>query len=315
MLKFLRGRLIFTFGTLLVASFLIFCGLQLAPGSALAALSGGQPLTPEQVTALTARYHLDQPFFPRFFSWWGDLLQGNLGVSISQNDTVANLIGARIGVSATLVIMATVMVIVLGVALGLLSAFSRRWVEQGVSWLTTIALATPPFFYGIVFITVFAVQLGWFPVFGAGEPGLDRIWHLTLPAVALALADCALLSRIVRNSAREEYRKEYVETARARGVAELTIIRRHVLRNSLVPAVTIAGLTVAALVGGTAVIETVFGIDGIGNLLVTAATNRDFAVVQVLSLGIVAIFLLTNLVVDILYRVLDPRMAAAEVKA
>jgi peptide/nickel transport system permease protein len=290
---------------------LIFAGLQLSPGSPLAALSGGRPLTPEQQAALTERYHLDVPFFPRFLAWWADLLHGELGISVVQNDTVANLIGSRIGISAALVLMASALVIVIGIGLGLTAAFSPRWVEQGISWLTTIALATPPFFYAIVFITVFAVQLKWFPVFGGGEPGLDRVWHLTLPAVALALADCALMTRIVRNSAREEARREFVETARARGIPEGTIIRRHVLRNSLVPAVTIAGLTVAALVGGTAVIETVFGIDGIGSLLVTAATSKDYAVVQVLSLSIVAIFLLTNLVVDILYRFLDPRMSEA----
>lgn len=310
MIAFIAKRLGFTAAALLVGSFLIFGGLQLAPGSPLAALSGGRALTPEQTEALTARYHLDEPFLQRFLAWWGDLLRGDLGVSIVQNDSVANLIGARIDVSATLVLMASALVLVLGITLGLLAAFSPRWVEQGVSWFTTIALATPPFFYAIVFISVFAVGLRWFPVFGAGDPGLDRVWHLTLPAVALALADCALLSRIVRNSAREEARKEFVETARARGMGEGRIIRRHVLRNSLVPTVTIAGLTVAALVGGTAVIETVFGIDGIGKLLVTSASNKDFAVVQILSLAIVAIFLLTNLVVDILYRFIDPRMAA-----
>jgi len=310
-IRFVAGRIGTTLVTLLVASFLIFGGLQLAPGSALAALSGGRPLTAEQAAALTARYHLDAPFLERFFSWWGDLLQGDLGISVVQNETVANLIGARVGVSMTLVLMASALVIVIGLSLGMVAAFAPRWVEQGISWATTIALATPPFFYAIVFITVFAVQLRWFPVFGAGEPGLDRIWHLTLPALALALADCALMTRIVRNSAREEARREFVETARARGIPEGTIIRRHVFRNSLVPAVTIAGLTVAALVGGTAVIETVFGIDGIGSLLVTSATSKDFAVVQVLSLSIVAIFLFTSLVVDILYRFLDPRMTGA----
>lgn len=311
MIRFVAGRLGATLATLLIASFLIFAGLQLAPGSPLSALSGGRPLTPEQEAALSARYHLDDPFFQRFFAWWADLLQGDLGVSIVQNDTVANLIGSRVGVSATLVVIASALVVLIGISLGLTAAFSARWIEQSISWLTTIALATPPFFYAIVFITVFAVQLRWFPVFGGGEPGLDRIWHLTLPAVALALADCALLTRIVRNSAREESRREFVETARARGIPEGTIIRRHVLRNSLVPAVTIAGLTVAVLVGGTAVIETVFGIDGIGSLLVTSATSQDYAVVQVLSLSIVAIFLATNFLVDILYRFLDPRMAQA----
>lgn len=310
MARYIFGRLVYTAGTLIVASFLIFAGMQLAPGSPLAALTGGRPLTPEQVDALTARYHLDEPFFARFLSWWGDLLHGNLGLSIVQNDTVAHIIGSRVGVSATLVVMASVMLIVIGVSLGLFAAFSPRWVEQCISWLTTIALATPPFFYAIVFISVFGVALRWFPVFGGGEPGIDRVWHLALPALSLALADCALMTRIVRNSAREESRREFIDTARARGMKEGTIIRRHVLRNSLVPAVTIAGLSVAALVGGTAVIETVFGIQGIGNLLITSAESKDFAIVQVLSLSIVAIFLLTSLIVDVLYRYLDPRMAA-----
>lgn len=310
MVRFIAGRLAYTVGTLLVASFLIFAGMQLAPGSPLVALSGGRALTAEQAAALTARYHLDEPFFARFFSWWGDLLHGDLGLSIVQNDTVAHIIGSRVGVSATLVIMASVLLVVVGVSLGLLAAFAPGWLGQSISWATTIALATPPFFYAIVFISVFGVGLRWFPVFGGGDPGLDMIWHLTLPAIALALADCALLTRIVRNSAQEESRKEFVDTARARGMREGSIIRRHVLRNSLVPAVTIAGLSVAALVGGTAVIETVFGIQGIGSLLITSAESKDLAVVQVLSLSIVAIFLLTSLLVDVLYRYLDPRMAA-----
>ncbi len=311
MRSFVVNRVGATALTVLVSSFLIFGALQLAPGSALAALSGNKPLSPEQAQALSQQYHLDDPFFLRYANWVGDLLRGDLGVSIVQNDTVANLIGDRIGTTVLLVAYASVLVLAFGLTAGLVGALSGRRVQAGITGATTIALATPPFVYALVFISVFAVGLGWFPVFGAGEGLLDMIWHLTLPALALGLSGCALTSRIVRNSITEEMGKDYAAVARARGVPESRVISRHVLRNSLVPTVTIAGLTVAALFADTAVIETAFGINGIGSLLVASVQAKDFAVVQAITLLIVVVFLGINLLVDLSYRVLDPRMSQA----
>jgi peptide/nickel transport system permease protein len=297
MALFALRRLGSTLLTLLASSFLVF--------------GGNRPLTPEQVSALEARYHLDDPFLVRYFRWIGDMARGDWGVSIVQNDSVANLIGERLGTTLVLVGYATVVLLAIGLAVGLLAAISGPRVQAAVTALTTIALATPPFFYALIFVAIFAVGLGWFPVFGVGEGLLENIWHLTLPAFALALSGCALISRIVRNSVSEELGKEYAEVARARGLRERRVLGRHVLRNALVPTVTIAGLTVAALFADTAVIETAFGINGIGQLLVSSVLAKDFAVVQAITLLIVFIFLCTNLIVDLLYRVLDPRMSQA----
>lgn len=311
MLRFALSRIVSTILTLLASSFLIFGALALAPGSPLAALSGNRPLTPEQVAAIEERYHLNDPFFVRYFQWVFDFVRGDWGISIVQNDSVANLIGARIGTTAILVVYATTLLLILGLSVGMIAAVSGPRVQAGVTAVTTVALATPPFFYALVFVSIFAVGLGWFPVFGDGVGFLDRLWHLTLPAFALALSGCALISRIVRNSLTEELGKDYAEVARARGLRERRVLGRHVLRNALVPTVTIAGLTVAALFADTAVIETAFGINGIGQLLASSVLAKDFAVVQAITLLIVVVFLVTNLIVDLLYRVLDPRMSQA----
>lgn len=311
MARYVLGRIGSTVLTMLASSFLIFGALQLAPGSPLAALSGNQPLSAAQVALLEAKYHLNDPFLVRYGKWLGDLLRGDWGVSLVQNDTVAHLIGARIGTTALLVVYATILVLAIGLALGMLAALSGPRVQSAVTGLTTVALATPPFFYALVFVATFAVGLGWFPVFGGGSGFGDALWHLTLPAFALGLSGCALTSRIVRNSMSEELGKEYAEVARARGFSESRVTYRHVLRNALVPTVTVAGLTVAALFADTAVIETAFGINGLGQLLVSSVVAKDFAVVQALTLLIVFVFLVTSLIVDLSYRVLDPRMARA----
>lgn len=309
--NFIVGRIAATLLTMLVSSFLIFGALQLAPGSPLAALSGNQPLSAEQAAILEERYHLNDPFFVRYLNWILDILRGDWGISIVQNDTVANLIGDRLGTTTLLVAYATILVVGFGLAVGIAGALSGPRVQSALTGLTTVALATPPFFYALIFVSVFAVGLGWFPVFGGGEGFIDQLWHLTLPAFALGLSGCALTSRIVRNSMSEELGKEYADVSRARGLPESRVISRHVLRNALVPTVTVAGLTVAALFADTAVIETAFGINGLGGLLVTSVQAKDFAVVQAITLLIVVIFLVTNLIVDLSYRLLDPRMSQA----
>lgn len=311
MTKFVLTRIAATLLTMLVSSFLIFGALQLAPGSPLAALSGNQPLSPEQAALLEKRYHLNDPFLVQYTKWLLDIVRGDWGVSIVQNDAVANLIADRVGTTVLLVVYATLLVLCFGLAAGLVGALAGPRAQSAMTGLTTIALATPPFVYALVFVSLFAVGLGWFPVFGGGEGIADQLWHLTLPAFALGLSGCALTSRIVRNSVSEELSKEYAAVSRARGLPESRVISRHVLRNALIPTVTVAGLTVAALFADTAVIETAFGINGLGSLLVSSVQAKDFAVVQAVTLLIVFVFLAINLVVDLSYRLLDPRMSQA----
>lgn len=294
---------------LLVTSFLVFGLLYLAPGSPLAFILGPRGGTPEQIAAVTAQYHLNDPFLVRYAAWLGDILRGDLGYSIVYRQDVSSLISGRIGTTLALVSMAAVLIAVVGIAAGTYAALRGGWGDQLTSTLAAIGLSTPSFVVGVALISIFAVGLGWFPTFGSGTGGVDTLYHLTLPAIALSVASAAYLARITRAAVLEESGREHVQTATVRGLAPQHIIRHHVLRNSLVPIVTVLGLTIATLIAGAVVVENVFALDGLGSLLVRAILQRDFAVVQAVILVLVVAFVVVNAVVDFLYTFIDPRIA------
>lgn len=294
---------------LLVTSFLVFGLLYLAPGSPLAFILGPRGGTPEQIAAVTAQYHLNDPFLVRYVAWLGDLLRGDLGYSIVYRQDVSDLIAGRVGTTLALVSMAALIIAVVGISAGTLAALRGGWTDQLTSSIAAIGLSTPSFVIGVALISVFAVGLGWFPTFGSGSGGLDTLVHLALPALALSVASAAYLARITRASVLEERGREHVQTATVRGLAPGYIVRHHVLRNSLVPIVTVLGLTIATLIAGAVVVENVFALDGLGSLLVRAILQRDFAVVQAVILVLVVAFVLVNAVVDVLYTFIDPRIA------
>ncbi|MCD2443387.1 ABC transporter permease [Agromyces sp. SYSU K20354] len=294
---------------LLVTSFIVFGLLYLAPGSPLAFILGPRGGTPEQIAAVTAQYHLNDPFFVRYAAWLGDILRGDLGYSIVYRQDVSSLISGRIGTTLALVSMAAVIIAVVGVAAGTFAALRGGWSDQLTSTTAAIGLSTPSFVVGVALISIFAVGLGWFPTFGSGTGGLDTIVHLTLPALALSVASAAYLARITRASVLEESGREHVQTATVRGLAPGYIVRHHVLRNSLIPIVTVLGLTIATLIAGAVVVENVFALDGLGSLLVRAILQRDFAVVQAVILVLVVAFVVVNAIVDFLYTFIDPRIA------
>ena len=310
--RFLVGRLAWLLTTLLASSFLVFWSLYLAPGDPISTLSGGRTLPPEAVQALQQQYHLEDPFFTRYLSWLGDLVQGDPGESFTFNAEVADLIAVRAGTTAMLVAMASLLIVGVGVTLGLVAGIRGGLLDKGILLATVIGQAVPSFVAAIVLIWLFAVQLGWFPAIGSGVGLAGRLRHLTLPAIALALAQLAYVARIARAATREEMGREHVETARARGLAPSQIARRHVVRNAMIPIVTVSGLTVAGLLTTTVVVERVFHLDGIGSLLVEAVVRKDFAVVQAVSLILVTAFVVVNTAVDLLYGVLDPRVGLGE---
>jgi peptide/nickel transport system permease protein len=307
-LRYAATRIAGLVGTLLVTSFVVFGGLYLSPGGPLNTLLGGRTASPEQVKAVTELYDLDQPFLERYASFLGDLVRGDLGTSLVFRQPVADLLAPRIGVTVVLIVFALVLVVLLGVALGLLGGLRGGRVDSAVVVLSSVGLATPAFVAAILLIALFAVQLGWFPVFGAGEGFFDRLWHLTLPAIAMAASGQALVARVTRASVREEARREHVETARSRGIPERDIIRRHVLRNALIPIATVGGVTVAGLLAGAVVVENAFGLGGLGSLLVSSIQAKDYAVVQIIALLFVATFVVVNTLVDLLYVAIDPRV-------
>lgn len=307
--RFLIGRLAKLFVSLLVASFVIYAAITASPGDPLAALSGGRTLPPETAAMLRDRYNLDDPFLVRYVNWLLDALQGNFGYSIGQRQNVSTLIGDRIGATASLVLLAAVMVVVVGIGMGVLSGLRPGVLDSSVLVATSVLAAVPGFVAAIVLISVFAVSLGWFPVFGSGTGLVDTLHHLVLPAVALAASSLAVVARVTRASVREESDREHVQTAVSRGIPARERIARHVLRNAAIPITTVTGITIASLIAGSAVIEVAFGLNGMGAYLVTAAQTKDLPAVQGISLILVAAFVLMNLFVDFLYALFDPRVS------
>jgi peptide/nickel transport system permease protein len=308
MLRFVGRRIAMLVLTLLVASFAIYASLSIAPGNPLSVLTGGRTLPPEAMATLRARYHLDEPLPAQYWHWLTSALHGDLGTSIALRESVNALIGQRAGVTVELVLYAAVLILVLGIGSGIVAGLRRGAIDMSVIVGTTVFAAIPSFVAAIVLISVFAVKLGWFPALGPGTGGLDRLWHLTLPAIALALSALAIVARVTRVSVREEMGREHVQTAVSRGLPWYLVVRRHVLRNAAIPITTVSGITIASLIALSAVVERAFSLNGLGSELVSAAASKDFAVVQGISLVLVAGFVITNTIVDLVYGLLDPRV-------
>ncbi|WP_426245025.1 ABC transporter permease [Nocardioides sp. LHG3406-4] len=298
--------------TLAVSSFVIFGGMYAAPGDPVTFLIGNpEDRTPERVAAVRAQYHLDDSLIQQYLLWAKDLLHGDLGSSFVYQQPVANLLGTRLPVTMTLVAYAAVLFIVIGVLLGVLSALRRGTaVDSFITGATTFATSVPNFVVALVLVSVFAVELRWFEVTGSGEGFVDRVYHLTLPAVALALGALAVVSRVTRQTMVEQQSLEHVDVARSFGLSTRRIIWRHVLRNSLGPVITMCGLIIAGMLAGTVVIESVFGLNGVGSLLVDAINAHDFPVVQAILLYMVIAYMAVTTLIDLLYPLIDARTLA-----
>ncbi|MFI7100079.1 ABC transporter permease [Streptomyces sp. NPDC050161] len=312
MLRSLVRRIAGLFATLLAASFVIFAAVYAAPGDPAVFLAGGRDkLTPEKLLAVRAQYHLDEPLVVQYGRWLWDCVHTDLGRSFKYGDQVADLVAARLPTTLELVGYATVLFVLFGVGAGVLAAVRRGWADSAVVGLTTLAASVPSFVAAIALVSVFGVRLGWFPVTGGGEGLGDTIRHLTLPAVSMALGALAIISRVTRQAMLDAQAADHVEVARASGVPERDIVLRHVLRNALGPIVTMCGLVTAGMLAGTVVVETAFGISGIGSLLVGAINTHDFPVAQAVLLLMVTGYILVTTLVDLVHPLLDPRVAVA----
>jgi peptide/nickel transport system permease protein len=295
---------------LLVSSFVVFISLDLAPGDPLATLTGGRSLPPAALDALRHQYHLSDPLLTRYWHYiTGVVLHFDLGTSIQYREPVTTLISQRVGVTAELVGYAAVLIIVFGVGLGLVAALRRGVVDNAVIGFSTVLAAIPSFVAAIILLAVFAVKLRWLPALGNGSGFGGTIQHLTLPAIALAASALAFVVRVTRVTVRAELSHEHVQTAVSRGIPWRLIVRRHVLRNAAIPITTVLGITITSLFALSAVVEQAFNLNGIGAALVQAALSKDFGVVQGISLLLVGAFVVANALVDLLYAVLDPRVA------
>lgn len=311
--RFLIRRLTMLVASLLVASFVIFAALYLSPGSAISALTGGRALPASSIHALEQRYHLNQPFFVQYWYWLGNALHGNLGASIEWKVSVTSLMGNLAWTTAGLVLYASLIIVVLGIGLGVLSALRPGLLDTSTLVATAVTAALPSFVAAMVLTAVFAVQLRWFPVLGNGTDFMSNIRHFTLPAIALAISSLAIVARVTRAAVREESTREHVQTAIGRGIPYRLIVRRHILRNAAIPITTVTGITIASLIATDAVVETAFGLNGLGAFLVKAAEDKDLAVVQGISLVLVCAFVVINMIVDMLYATLDPRVSLGTV--
>jgi peptide/nickel transport system permease protein len=313
---FILRRLAVAVPLLLVISFGIFALVHVAPGDPARALLGSRPSDPATLAAIRARYHLDDPFLVQYGKWLWQALQGDFGRSIQVNQQVMRAIAQRIDVTIYLTVVSTVFVLVVGTLLGALAAFRRGTrLDRAVVMLGVFGISSPAFVTGIFLLYLFGVLLGWFPTFGAGRGVLDRGWHMVLPAAAIGVSVMAIIIKIARASMIEELDRDYVTFARARGLSRTRVTIAYVFRNALIPVVTAAGIIIVGLVAGAIYVEVTFALPGLGSLMIDAVQKRDIPLVQGTTLLFAAFVILVNLLIDVVYMLIDPRIRFGSVQA
>jgi len=316
LLVYVARRLVVLVVLLIVLSFGVFSLLYLAPGSPVDVLLGSAPRSPETVSLLESKYHLDQPFLTQYWLWAREAFQLDFGDSIQTSLPVKDEITARLPTSLLLGAYALALTMVSGVGLGVIAGLRRSsFIDRAVVGSAIVGLSAPTFVVGVLLLWVFAVQLGWFPVFGAGTGFVDQMWHLTLPAVALALGASAYVVKHTRAAVGAVADRDYVEFARARGLSAQRTLVMYVLRNALIPVITISGLAFAFLVTGAVLVEDTFSIPGIGQLLVQSASARDLPMLQGVVMVTATVIVLANLCADVAYAVSDPRVRLSGLSA
>jgi peptide/nickel transport system permease protein len=308
---FIIRRIVLTLIVLLIVSFLSFSLIHVMPGDPAATMLG-LDARPEQIQELRHELWLDRPFIVQYGHWLGNVLQGDLGNSLMYKDPINGIFAQRLPVTLYLSLWAFILSTGLGIFLGIVCAVRRgSALDQLVSVAANVGIAIPVFWLGILSIYYFGLKLGWLPLQGWTSPFDNFILstkQAILPVIMLAIPGIAVLTRQTRSSMLEVVRQDYIRTAYSKGLRERVIIFRHALKNSMIPVITLLGLQVRVLVGGSVLVETVFNIPGMGRLLVTGAFNKDFLVVQAGVLLIGTIVCLANLLVDISYGWLDPRI-------
>jgi peptide/nickel transport system permease protein len=309
--RYLLSRLMGMLVVMSLVAVLVFILTRAASGDPIAVLLGDQA-TAEDIARVQKLYGLDQPLPVQFGIWVNQLFHGNLGDSIFLQRPVTQALWERAEPTTLLALMAVAIAACIGVPCGVVSAvFRGRMVDQLFTGLAMLGASVPSFWFGLVLMQLFAVGLGWFPVSGYGDPGAglaERLHYLVLPATVLGVLNSALIIRFTRASMLDVLGEDYVRTARAKGLSESVVVLKHALRNALVPIVTVIGLTVALMIGGAVVTETVFGLPGVGNLVVSAVLRRDYPVIQGALLVVAAIYVVINFLTDLLYTVVDPRV-------
>ncbi len=311
MLRYVIQRLIGMIVVMFLVVTIVFVIVRVTPGDPAAVMLGPEA-TETDIMELRARLGLDQPLIVQYIYYIGQLLKGDLGQSIFLNQPVLTALGDRAEPTFFLTLFSIIIACAIALPIGIYAAYRRgSFIDQAATTLAMLAASIPSFWLGLILMQIFAVRYGWFPVSGYGGPDagfLDRMWHLSLPAFALGLVSSALILRFTRASMLDVLSDDYVRTARAKGLNEKRVILKHALKNALIPIITVVGLTMAVLISGAVVTETVFGLPGVGNLVVSAVLRRDYPVIQGALLIIAALYVLINFAIDMFYLLVDPRV-------
>jgi peptide/nickel transport system permease protein len=318
MTRYLTQRIIAFLPTLLGVSILVFTAIRLVPGDLITAQLGTEAgmLSETQRNALEAYYGIDKPPVQQFFNWMGDVLRGNLGASVRLGEDVLDAILHRFPVTLELAVMSVLIALVIGVPIGMLSAIRRNsWIDLFGRVFSMLGLSIPNFLLGTLIIYVLSVYFGILPNSGDyvdfNEDPIKNLGQVIFPAITLGFSFASSVMRMTRSAMLEVLNEDYIRTARSKGLMERIVIRRHALRNALIPVVTLIGVEFGYLLGGAFIVEQIFALPGIGRLTVNAISQRDYALVQGVTLFIAVNFVIINLVVDLIYAVLDPRVSYA----
>jgi peptide/nickel transport system permease protein len=309
MFRFFVKRVISLIPVLLVASAAVFFLIRLTPSDPIGSITGGKRISDETRAALVAEHHLDKSLAEQYIIWFTGVFHGDMGTSYRHRQPVAALIAARLPTTVHLVFMAVLFSVFVSIPAGVIAAIKKNTaIDRTLSFFMTLGVSSPVFLNGILLMLLFSLKLGWFPAFGAGRGFLENCYYLFLPAAALSWSMIALMGRISRSRMIEELASPYALALKAKGTVPRNIVLRHCLPNTLVPVITVAGIQAGTMVIGAALVENVFALGGIGQLLIESIKASDYPVVQSVILLLVSLFLTITLAIDMIYALLDPRI-------
>lgn len=314
MIKYLCKRILYTIVTLFIVSLILFV-LTHCTGADPAKLVLGIQATPEAVAELRAKMGLDEPLVVQYLSWINDILHGDLGTSYMKNKTVVELLGSSFTPICSIAVYAEIIAAVIGIPLGVLAAkYKGKSASVAISSVALLGMSIPGFLLALFMMMAFCVKLQWFPVAGyipVANGFAEHIRSITLPAIALGVPQAALITRTTNNAMLEVLNTEYIKAAKAKGASEFTILFKHALRNALIPIITVCTQSFAVFFGGAVIIEQIFNIPGIGTLVYSSISSRDYFVIQGAVLVIALVYVAANILTDILYGIADPRVRIA----
>ncbi len=309
MAKYIGKRFLQMILILLAASILIFVMVRITPSDPIASMTKGKKISEETKTAIMQQYHLDKSLPEQYVIWITGVVRGDFGDSFDYKRPVNSLIAERLPTTLQIVLMSAVLALLIAIPVGIICAVKMNtWLDRLLSIMTLIFVASPVFLTAIVLMIVFALKLKMFPTFGAGKTFTENLYYLFLPSLALSMNMVALIARITRSNMIEQLNSNYTTTAIAKGIPYYKIVLKHCLKNAVIPVITVASIQIGSMIIGAVLVENVFALGGIGDILIASIKSSDYPVVQGITLLLVALFVTINLIVDIVYALIDPRI-------